>query len=305
MKILTLGNGFVANHLPYERINERLTLSRALTRAMLEDHKPDVLINCIGKTGRPNVDWCESNKSETFLANTMLPSLLADECEKLNIHLIHIGSGCVYFGQSPNNHYVQNDGSPMPDPIPYGQAGLWAQSYSIKMPTKQIDDGWKEDDFANPQSYYSKTKYACDLTIGPLSNVTILRIRMPVSSKNDPRNFINKIRGYKKVIDIPNSMTMMDDLVRCVEWVAQNVKTGIYHVANPQPITAAQVMREFQKYQPEHQFDVISEAELDTMVVAKRSNCILSIDKLTKEGFMMTPSNQALEECMKEYIRNI
>jgi dTDP-4-dehydrorhamnose reductase len=284
VKILTLGKGFVSDHLPYPVISDRVIPDDVAIRFMLKAYKPDVLINCIGKTGRPNVDWCEDNKAETYMANVTLPAILASECEKLGIHLIHIGSGCIFFGDSPRvSCPLNNDRDYFPIP----------------------DSGWKEDDFANPKSYYSQTKYAADLTIGSMSNVTVLRIRMPISTKNDPRNFINKVRNYSQVIDIPNSMTLMDDLVRCVDWAAKENKIGIYHVTNAQPITAAQVMREFQKYQPLHKFEVIDEGELDKLTLAKRSNCLLNTDKLRESGFTMSPSEDGLKACMAAYIKNI
>ncbi len=281
MRILTLGKGFVSDHLPYPVISDRVIPDDIAIRLMLKAYKPDVLINCIGKTGRPNVDWCEEHKAETYMANVTLPAILASECEKLGIHLIHIGSGCIYFGESPNKKSF---------------AGFTLT---------ETDTGWTEDDFANPKSFYSQTKYAADLTIGSMSNVSILRIRMPVSRKNDPRNFINKVKNYSQVIDIPNSMTLMDDLVRCVDWAAKENKTGIYHVTNNQPITAAQVMREYQKYQPLHKFEVIDEGELDKLTLAKRSNCLLNTDKLRESGFTMSPSEDGLKACMAAYIKNI
>jgi 3,5-epimerase/4-reductase len=277
MKVLTLGSGFVADHLPYQKITERIPLSDAWIKTIMADYKPDVLINCIGKTGRPNVDWCESHKEETMNANVTLPLLLADYCSKNKIHLIQIGSGCIYFGPSPCKGHTS----------------------SAK------DPGWRETDFANPASFYSKTKYSCDLMLAEMPHVTTLRIRMPVSDQNVPRNLITKLRGYKQVIDIPNSMTFMDDLARCIEWAADNRPGGIFHVANPQPVTAAQIMQEYQKYVPEHQFEIINEHQLDEMTVAKRSNCILSTEKLRLAGFKMTDSEKALTECMAKYVSNM
>jgi len=276
MKVLTLGSGFVADHLPYEKFSYKIT-SLDDVYDMLGSQTPDVIINCIGKTGRPNVDWCESHKEETAFANTAVPIMLAEVCAKKNVHLIQIGSGCIYFGTSP-----------------YKGHSSWA-----------VDPGWRETDFANPESFYSKTKYACDLMLGPLSHVTTLRIRMPVSDKDTPRNLINKLRGYTKVIDIPNSMTLMSDLVRCIDWAAQTRPGGIFHVANPQPLTAARIMKEYQKYVPEHQFEIITERELDQMTIAKRSNCILNTDKLRQAGFKMTETEEALERCMAEYVQDM
>lgn len=43
-------------------------------------------------------------------------------------------------------------------------------------------------------------------------NVCTLRVRMPISSDlTNPRNFITKISRYDKVVDIPNSMTILDE----------------------------------------------------------------------------------------------
>jgi len=283
MKICTIGNGFVASHLNYEMIDTRLETDSKAIANVLDKYKPDVLINCIGKTGRPNIDWCESHKEETAAINTALPILLAEECAKKSIHMIHIGSGCIFFGESPNYMYIGMTGAP-----------------GVK-----CELGWKEDDFANPKSHYSKAKYACDLVLGNMDNVTTLRIRMPISSVNNQRNIINKLRGYSQIIDIKNSMTFMDDLVRCIDWVAKEKHTGIFHVTNPQPITAAQIMNEYKKYVPSHNFSIIDEGELDKLTLAKRSNCILDTSKLNNKGFYMTNSEEALTKCMSEYIKNI
>lgn len=294
---MSIGAGFVSDHLPYKRIDERIVNFDDIFY-VLDEHKPDVLINCIGKTGRPNVDWCESHKEETAFANVAVPVMLAEKCAVHGIRLIQIGSGCIYFGESPNYGTVQADGSPIPE-------GFVKYGGTILHPCRKVDSGWREEDFANPKSFYSKTKYACDLVLGAMKHVTTLRIRMPVSTQNNPRNLINKLRGYKQVIDIPNSMTFMDDLARCVEWVIQGDHSGVFHVTNPEPLTAAQIMREYQKYVPEHSFEIITEQQLDQMTTAKRSNCILSSDKLRQAGFQMTPSQEALEKCMAAYVKNL
>jgi 3,5-epimerase/4-reductase len=286
MKVLTLGNGFVANHLPYEKITDRIKISDSFISYMMLARECDVLINCIGKTGVPNVDWCESHRSETYGSNVVVPLMIAEWCEKNNVHLINIASGCIYFGESPNYQWI-------------------TPQYLPNMSAVKVDFGWKETDFANPQSYYSKTKYACDLVLGQMSHVTTLRIRMPISEKDVARNIINKLRGYKQVIDIPNSMTFMNDLVRCVDWAVNNRPGGIWHVVNPQPLTAANIMSEYKKYVPEHQFEIIDEQKLDQITTAKRSNCVLDSVKLRRAGFQMTNSEEALKDCMSKYIKNM
>lgn len=282
MKICTIGSGFIKEHLSFPHISSRIDNSSKLVGILLDKEKPDVLINCIGKTGRPNIDWCESNREATACANTSIPIILAEECQKRSIHMIQIGSGCIYFGASPDSYLIKN--------------GLGTSTY---------EPGWKETDFANPKSFYSKSKYACDLVLGDMKHVTTLRIRMPISNKNNPRNLINKLLAYKQIIDIPNSMTFMSDLQKCIDWAIKGTHTGIYHVVNPQPVTAAQIMEEYQKHIPSHSFDIITEEQLDGLTIAKRSNCILNSDKLKNAGFFMTPSEVALKKCMEEYVKNI
>lgn len=285
MKICTIGSGFVSQHLPYLNITEKIECNLQSIDNVLFKHKytPDVLINCIGKTGSPNIDWCENNKLITHETNTILPMLLAEYCSRTSIKLIHIGSGCIYYGQSPNMFYGRD----------------------INEKPISVDLGWKETDFANPASFYSKTKYACDMFLESMYDAAVLRIRMPISNKNHPRNLINKLKSYDKVIDIPNSVTFMDDLVNCVDWVIKNNIKGIYHVTNPQTLTAAQIMKEYQKYVPEHQFKTIDEQELGSLTIAKRSNCVLDTTKLRNAGFQMSLAEDALKKCMAEYIQNI
>jgi dTDP-4-dehydrorhamnose reductase len=283
MKVITLGNGFVASHLPYEIADYRLMPNKEDIKDFLDLYKPDVVVNTIGATGRPNIDALEDQKAYTYERNVIIPAMLAQECELRNIRMIHIGSGCIFYGASPNS--------------------------SMNAPRDRdwvpIENGWKENDFANSKSYYSRSKYSCDLILGDMPNITTLRIRMPISSQNNPRNFINKIRGYKQVIDIPNSVTFMSDLVRCIDWAITTNKTGIWHVTNPDPLSAADVLREYKKYVPSHQFNIIDEGELGKLTVATRSNCIINSEKLKDAGFVMTPAKIALENCMADYIKNI
>lgn len=284
MKIFKIGNGFVSEHLQYPKIVERLDFSSKQIEHIIDMYKPDVLVNCIGKTGSPNIDWCEVNREITALTNTTLPILLADVCQKKSIQLIHISSGCVFYGDSPNIQYA----------IP---------QFIINAPPVKIDLGWKETDATYPQSFYSKTKYAADIILEGFKNTTVLRIRMPLSEISSERNLINKLKKYDKLIDIPNSVTFMTDLVKCIDWAAKNSQTGIFHCTNPGTLTAVQVMQEYQKHVSNYKFTVINENELDNLTIAKRSNCILNTDKLKNAGFNMTLASEALASCMGKYIK--
>jgi dTDP-4-dehydrorhamnose reductase len=181
---------------------------------------------------------------------------------------VHFGSGCIFCGDAPTI------------------------------------DGWREDANANPKSYYSKTKYAADLALSPLPNTTILRLRMPISHKNNPRNLLNKIISYQKVLDHPNSMTFLDDLVRATDFIIKKEKTGIYNVVSSMPLTHPMLLEEYKKYVPTHTYEKITEKELDGMVKATRSNCILSNKKIVSEGFEFAPTLACMHGTIKKFAKN-
>ena len=58
-------------------------------------------------------------------------------------------------------------------------------------------------------------------------NVLILRVRMPiVADMTYPRNFITKILTYRKVVNIPNSMTVLPELLPMAVEMAKRGLTG-------------------------------------------------------------------------------
>src|SRR3989344_290490 len=75
----------------------------------LDRVKPDIVINAAGKTGRPNVDWCEDHKEETLHANVTGALVLLEECLKRNIYLVHMSSGCIYEGDKGGAGFTEED----------------------------------------------------------------------------------------------------------------------------------------------------------------------------------------------------
>lgn len=267
MNIYSLGDGLISSHLRFPILKERINSKQDVIN-LLDNYKPDVLINCIAKTGRPTIDWCELNKEETYFSNVQIPIWLAEETNKRNIQLLQIGSGCIFYGKSPST------------------------------------GGWKENDAAMPLSFYSKTKYICDLLLKDYENVSILRIRMPITDKNVERNFINKILKYKNVIDIQNSMTFLSDFEKVIDFTIEKKLSGVYHITNPTPLSIGDVLKEYNKY-VDHNYTVISEEHLNKLIIAPRSNCILNNDKIFNAGFNMTPTKKILKKTIEKYVENL
>jgi dTDP-4-dehydrorhamnose reductase len=183
MKILIIGGGYIGTRCAEEWKDEAVLVKQKIYEAvdvvaLLEKYQPDVVLNAAGVRGRPNVDWCETHQLETIIGNTKLPIMIAEACQQKNIYLLHIGSGCIFYGESPDKK------------------------------------GWKEDDFANPTAVYSKAKYAADLVLATIPSVGIARIRMPIDSIPFSGNLIDKLASFEKVIDVENSVTIIADMIK-------------------------------------------------------------------------------------------
>ena len=110
--ILLLGaNGYVAETF-IRRFNENGVEADVASRDKIDYTDPnkmwpflrvnaaniDVLINCAGYVGKPNVDACELHKEECIQGNVLLPEMLSRFCHEFMIKFVHISSGCIYSG---------------------------------------------------------------------------------------------------------------------------------------------------------------------------------------------------------------
>lgn len=235
-------------------------------RKVLDDVKPDTVINAAGKTGKPNVDWCEDHKEETLRANVTGPLVLLEECMKRGIYFVHVGSGCIFTGP------------------------------------RKGGGGYTEEDEPNfTGSFYSLTKAMSDRLLKPFP-VLQLRIRMPFDGTNSPRNLLTKLRGYKRVLDAKNSITYMPDFFEALKTLVAKRATGIYNVVNPGAVSPYDIMVRYKKeVDPSHEFEKISVEELSQVVRAGRSNCELDVSKLEKEGVVMRPSSEAIAEAFASF----
>ncbi|KAL0320578.1 UNVERIFIED_CONTAM: trifunctional UDP-glucose [Sesamum radiatum] len=137
--------------------------------------KPTHVFNAAGVTGRPNVDWCESHKTETIRTNVAGTLNLADVCREHGLLMMNFATGCIFEYDAAH---------------PEG-SGI----------------GFKEEDKPNfIGSFYSKTKAMVEELLKEYDNVCTLRVRMPISSDlNNPRNFITKISGIIKWLTSPTA----------------------------------------------------------------------------------------------------
>lgn len=273
MKILIIGKGYIGIRCAEvwkneAEITETKIYSKKDALGLLDKYQPDAVLNAAGVRGKPNVDWCETHQLETAFGNTILPILIADACKEKGVYLLHIGSGCVFYGLSP-------------DP-----------------------DGWKEDDFANPIAYYSKTKYAADLCLSTLPGVGIARIRVPLDNKPYAGNIIDKLVVYPKIIDVANSITVIPNMIEVFYQLMLKKAEGIFHVTNPGAIKYRDLLKLYRQYvNPDQKNEWISEEDLVKQGLANktRSTNTLQSSNLKKYGIIMPEIHQAAEKAMKEY----
>lgn len=272
MSTLIFGGGFLGERLARElpdAILSRVDITdRDAVDGAIFEARATAVVNCAGKTGRPNVDWCETHREATWRSNVLGPLVLAEACEAAGAYLLHVGSGCVFYGPSPS------------------------------------PGGWREDDPANPISYYSRSKYAADLLLAPRPDVAVVRIRMPVDAAPHPRNLITKLAGYSQVIDVENSVTVIDDLVATMRSLVAKRATGVFHVTNPGTMRHRDLLARYRELvDPSHRCELIEEGELVArgLALAPRSNCILASSRLEALGIHLRPIDVALADVMARY----
>lgn len=272
MSILVFGRGFIGTRLAVDLPGAKLVptdiTDRAAVLAAIREHTPTAVVNAAGKTGKPNVDWCETHQAETYRGNVQGPLTLADACAEAGVYLLHLASGCIFYGDSPT------------------------------------PGGWLEDDYANPSAFYSRTKYAADLVLSRLPNVGIARLRMPIDGEPSSRNLITKLAAYREIVDVENSVTVVADLVKAVEQLVEKRATGVFHVTNPGVMKHTELLALYKELvDPSHTYTRITAADLVARGLAAkaRSNCVLASPRLAELGITLRPIDVALRDAMESY----
>lgn len=81
--------------IPFEYGKGRLE-DRSQLELDIQSAKPTHVFNAAGVTGRPNVDWCESHKTETVLTNVVGTLTLADVCREHGLLMMNYATGCIF-----------------------------------------------------------------------------------------------------------------------------------------------------------------------------------------------------------------
>lgn len=241
--------------------------NKEAVKKLLDETTPDRVIIAAGLTGRPNVDWCEYHQREVIETNVLGVLTVVEECYQKDIHVTYLGTGCIY--EYPNNCTHGRIIGP-----------------SATKCTKHYDYSVKYTEESPPNfagSFYSKTKIMTEELLKSYDNVLTLRIRMPITKDLHPRNFVTKILNYERIVNIPNSMSILPDLLPVLIDMSEKGLTGIYNFCNPGAISHNEIMELYKEIvDPTLEWTNFTLEEQSKILKAGRSNCTLDCSKLLK-----------------------
>lgn len=240
--------------------------SRAENKKAVEEEillvKPTHVMSFIGRTHGTTdngtkyttIDYLEQKGKikENVRDNLFSPLVLGLLCKKHNIHFTYLGTGCIF--KYDENH-------------PFGDETT----------------GFTEESLPNffDSSYSTVKGYTDELMHLLEDNCLNLRIRMPLIDKLEPRNFITKIITYEYICSIPNSMTVLDDLLPCVIEMAKKNITGTVNLTNPGVVTHNEILDMYKEIiDPEFTWKNFSKEDQDKILAGGRSNDCLDTNKL-------------------------
>lgn len=211
--------------------------------------RPEFVVIAAGLTGRPNVDWCETHKSETWDVNVIGTFDLISECSSRGIPVVFFSTGCIYdYGDDPTRVFTETD--------PPNFEGSF---YS-----------WSKKELENMLKHH-----------GLLRRVLVCRLRMPIQTKHDDRNLIDKLLKYDTIIaDRPNSMSILEEIVpRCLQLGIFHGVRGLLNAVNPGAMTHKEILDLYssivRRVEPRFvKFDDFAHT------MGARSNCVLDASRL-------------------------
>lgn len=293
MKILIYGgNGWIGsqfknilknNSIDFIESNIKVDIeNKELLMEEIINLKPTNVISFIGRThGKiedkyyPTIDYLEQEGklTENIRDNLTGPILLADICEKCDIHYTYFGTGCI-FSYKENN--IQD----------------YEKCYKFT----------EEDEPNFFGSSYSVVKGYTDRLMHNYNNVLNIRIRMPITNIDEPRNFITKITSYNKICSIPNSMTVLPELLPYLLKLMEQNYIGTLNFTNPGVISHNEILQMYKELvNPTFTWKNFTIEEQNKILDSKRSNNYLDTKKLESIFPDVKNIKDSVREILKTY----
>ncbi len=242
--------------------------------------KPTHVMSFIGRThGKINeieyttIDYLEQpgKIKENIRDNLYSPITLAILSNKYNYHYTYLGTGCIF---------------------EYDSTHLFGEEIN----------GFNED--AKPNffgSSYSIVKGYTDRLMHLFPNVLNVRIRMPITSDFTSRNFIKKITTYDKICSVPNSMTVLDELLPLMIDMSINKITGTINLTNPGLITHNEILEMYREIvDPTFEWKNFTIEEQNMILAAGRSNNYLDTSRLEELYPNVLNIKASVKKCLEK-----
>jgi len=280
-----IGSQFI-NILKEKNIQYKIGKSRVDNNEKLIEEinsiNPSHIVSFIGRThGKikekiyPTIDYLEQEGKlvENIRDNLYSPILLSIICKQKNIHLTYLGTGCIF--KFDKYH-------------PFG---------------KELNGFTEESEPNFFGSSYSIVKGFTDRLVHLFNDSVLnIRIRMPITGKKNPRNFITKITTYEKICSVPNSMTVLPELLPYVLDMLKNKKTGTFNLTNPGLISHNEILKMYKEIvNPYFSWKNFTQEEQRKILAADRSNNFLETNKLLELYPNIKNIKDSIRECLIKY----
>ena len=229
----------------------------------------------INNTKYTTIDYLEQpgKLTENVRDNLYSPLLLAHICTQKNIHYTYLGTGCIF-------------------------------KFDEEHPFEQEENGFNEKDKPNFfGSSYSIVKGFTDRLMHLYNNTVLnLRIRMPITGEENPRNFITKIVNYKKICSIKNSMTVLPEMLPLVLDMMKNKTVGTMNLTNPGLISHNEILDMYKEIvDSTFVYDNFSAEEQRKILACDRSNNYLDTSRLKSLYPNIRNIKDAVRDCLYSY----
>lgn len=256
MNIGIIGNGWIANILAPYFKGQGIDAT--ILPGRIEDITSPLEYDVVINTAaKTAIDWCEMHKQEAFDANVTAAVKLA---HLVPGKLVHFSSACVFE-------------SSLPTDIKY------------------------EDSVANPQCFYAETKLMAERLLTEIKpDILIIRPRLLLSEVPHPRNTIDKLLKYPRVITSQESVTIVEDMLPVIKQLISENASGVFHVVNDGLITPAEIMALYgNPFEPIEKTTL--DAEMKKLGRARRTSVTVGSRRIP----LMRPIGERIEEVLAKY----
>lgn len=184
------------------------------------DHHPKfpkgttLVVNAAAFIPKPSVIACDTQIEETIRGNVILPTMLAESCDRAGLPFAHLSTGCLW-----------TDGEEHDEESP-PQRGFGGHC-GVYVGTKTLAEG--------------AVRMACQ-------NHYIWRVRLPFDEIDNPRNYLSKLAAFPDVWDQVNSVSHRADFAKAaLDLWEKKAPWGTYHLVNPGSLAAKDVVGRMQK----------------------------------------------------------